>query len=209
MLFVCHPKILHKHCLQFLLGVKMAPRETENNAYAKFWGDKQRALWYVMVFSGAVNIGGEQLQSDTEIATALNLQHTLHLRIDMDACSYPHKKLAHGLSLTMRPTKTKSLLWKFSPLGYSGPFWGTFSKIRLHVHYRRSKDWDGSRFFREAFIGGNNFVFNPEANSLLFREFLPWLKQHPCMMPRKLRKSNNSLMFITDHDENSFDQQQQ
>ena len=55
MLFVCHPKILHKHCLQFLVGVKMAPRETENNAYAKFWGDKQRALWYVVVFSGVVN----------------------------------------------------------------------------------------------------------------------------------------------------------
>ena len=33
----------------------MAPRETENNAYAKFCGDKQRALWYVMVFSGVVN----------------------------------------------------------------------------------------------------------------------------------------------------------
>ena len=33
----------------------MAPRETENNAYAKFWGDKQRALWYVMVFSGVAN----------------------------------------------------------------------------------------------------------------------------------------------------------
>ena len=29
----------------------MAPRETENNAYAKFWGGKQRALWYFMVFS--------------------------------------------------------------------------------------------------------------------------------------------------------------
>ena len=55
MLFVCHPKILHKHCLQFLLGVKMAPRETENNAYANFWVDKQRALWYVMVFSVVVN----------------------------------------------------------------------------------------------------------------------------------------------------------
>ena len=55
MLFVRHPKILHKHCFQFLLGVKMAPRETENNADAKFWGDKQRALWYVMVFSGVVN----------------------------------------------------------------------------------------------------------------------------------------------------------
>ena len=53
--FVCHSKILRKHCLQFLLGVKMAPRETEDNAYAKFWGDKQRALWRVMVFSGVVN----------------------------------------------------------------------------------------------------------------------------------------------------------
>ena len=55
MLFVSHPKILHKHCLQFLLGVKMALREAENNAYVKFWGDKQRALWYVRVFSGVVN----------------------------------------------------------------------------------------------------------------------------------------------------------
>ena len=33
----------------------MAPREDENNAYAKFWTDKQRALLYVMVFSGMVN----------------------------------------------------------------------------------------------------------------------------------------------------------
>ena len=65
MLFDCRPKVLHKHCLQFLLGVKMAPRETENNAYAKFWGDKQRALWYVMVFSGVVNwaFGVERLDS--------------------------------------------------------------------------------------------------------------------------------------------------
>ena len=50
MVFDCRLKVLHKHCLQFLLGVKMAPRETKNNAYAKFWGDKQRTLWYVMVF---------------------------------------------------------------------------------------------------------------------------------------------------------------
>ena len=28
----------------------MAPREAEDNAYAKFWGEKQRALWYIMVF---------------------------------------------------------------------------------------------------------------------------------------------------------------
>ena len=47
--------MLHKHCLQFLLGVKMASRETENNSYAKFWSDQQRVLWYVMVFSVVVN----------------------------------------------------------------------------------------------------------------------------------------------------------
>ena len=33
----------------------MAPKETENNAYAKLGGDKQKALWYVMVFSGVVD----------------------------------------------------------------------------------------------------------------------------------------------------------
>ena len=34
----------------------MAPRETENNAYAKFWSDQQRVLWYVMIFSVVVNL---------------------------------------------------------------------------------------------------------------------------------------------------------
>ena len=33
----------------------MAPRETANNAYAKFWDDKQKVLWCVVVFSGVVN----------------------------------------------------------------------------------------------------------------------------------------------------------
>ena len=33
----------------------MAPIETENNAYTKFWSDQQRVLWYVMVFSVVVN----------------------------------------------------------------------------------------------------------------------------------------------------------
>ena len=34
----------------------MVPRESEDYAYAKFWGDKQRALWYVTLFSGVVSI---------------------------------------------------------------------------------------------------------------------------------------------------------
>ena len=63
MLFVCHPKILPKLCLQFLLGVKMTPRETENNCDAKFRGDKQRPLGYIMVFSGVVNYSSLQFKS--------------------------------------------------------------------------------------------------------------------------------------------------
>ena len=39
---------------QNLLEIKMAPRETKNNALQNL-GDKQRALWYVIVFSGVVN----------------------------------------------------------------------------------------------------------------------------------------------------------
>ena len=46
MLFVCPPKILHDHCLQFLLGHEDVPREIENNACANLWGHKQRVLWY-------------------------------------------------------------------------------------------------------------------------------------------------------------------
>ena len=70
MLFDCRPKILHKHCFQFLMGVKMAPRETENNAYAKFWGDKQRALWYAMVFSGVVNYSPSIFLASSQTALA-------------------------------------------------------------------------------------------------------------------------------------------
>ena len=36
------------HCLQILSGVKMAPRETEDNAYAKLWSDQQTVLWYYL-----------------------------------------------------------------------------------------------------------------------------------------------------------------
>ena len=40
------PQILHKHCFQFLLGLTTVPREN-NNAYAKFGGQKKS----IMVFS--------------------------------------------------------------------------------------------------------------------------------------------------------------
>ena len=49
----------------------MAPRETENNAYAKFWGDKQRALCYVMVFSGVVNTNSPLQKREGDWNTAI------------------------------------------------------------------------------------------------------------------------------------------
>ena len=55
MLFVSYLKILHEHCFQFLLGPLQLRRETEDNAYVKSWGDKQIAVWYVMVVSVVVN----------------------------------------------------------------------------------------------------------------------------------------------------------
>ena len=44
----------------------MAPRETEKNAYAKFWCDKQRALWYVMVFSIVANYKFQNMRACTD-----------------------------------------------------------------------------------------------------------------------------------------------
>ena len=53
MFFVCPSKIMHKHCFYFLLGLTMIPRESGNNAYAKFWRDKQRVycgiFWYWLI----------------------------------------------------------------------------------------------------------------------------------------------------------------
>jgi len=39
-------QILHNHCFCFLLGPLQFPRETGNNAHAKFGEDKQRVLQY-------------------------------------------------------------------------------------------------------------------------------------------------------------------
>ena len=47
-MFVTPEFCIYKHCLQFLFAVKMVPRESEDNAYANFWDDRQRALLYAM-----------------------------------------------------------------------------------------------------------------------------------------------------------------
>ena len=57
----------------------MAPRETENNAYAKFWSDQRRVLWYVMVFSRVVNFPNlftSSLQAIPKTLTSGGLSYT-------------------------------------------------------------------------------------------------------------------------------------
>ena len=48
------PQILHEHCLQFLLGLKMVPRENKNNANAKFEGTNKE--YYGIVKNGALKV---------------------------------------------------------------------------------------------------------------------------------------------------------
>ena len=125
MLFVCHPKSLHKHCLQFLLGVKIAPRETENNAYAKFWGDKQRALWYVMVFSGVVNywcqLGVARLSMRLRVShdtffkmpdnTVIDSDSSWEERADEGPINPTAETKRLGANLSLSPKKTK-IAWE-------------------------------------------------------------------------------------------------
>ena len=48
------PEILHKHCFCFLLGPLEVPRETGNNAYAKFWGTNKEYYKRGSEFSGGL-----------------------------------------------------------------------------------------------------------------------------------------------------------
>ena len=122
------------------------------------------------MWKSTLNIGAEQLHSDTEIATALTLQQTLTL----ERTVHTPLEVSSASELDDETNQNSHVI----------------EDQRIAVLLR---------FFRAAFIGGK-FCFQAriEANSLLFREFLSWLKQHQCMMPQKLRKPNNSLMFITD-----------
>ena len=95
MLFVCHPKFCLSIVFSFSWGVKVAPRETENsNAYAKFWGDKQRALWYVRVFSGVVNWQSNPADRTGFSNNNNHHHHHHHHRHQFISSSMPKKKLS-------------------------------------------------------------------------------------------------------------------
>ena len=53
--FCLSPQILHKHCLQFLLGLTMVQRENKNNPYAKFGGTNKE-------YYGIFGSGGSKTQ---------------------------------------------------------------------------------------------------------------------------------------------------
>ena len=65
----------------------MAPRETKNSAFTKFCGDKQRALWYVMVFSGVVNNGNALETIETAITNRIGAKSDKRINNTFDrAC---------------------------------------------------------------------------------------------------------------------------
>jgi len=41
------PKNVHNLCFPFPLGITVVPRETEDNAYAKFWGANKGIMGHV------------------------------------------------------------------------------------------------------------------------------------------------------------------
>ena len=56
------PQILHKHCFCFLLGPLYVPRETGNNAYAKFWGTNKE---YYGIFRTGLLLGYKIIITNT------------------------------------------------------------------------------------------------------------------------------------------------
>ena len=75
----------------------MAPaRETENNAYAKFWGVKQRALWYVQLSTKrtSVSVESQKLQHSRSLVF---LGATNNLKADL-----AKDNLTTGLVTTVR-----------------------------------------------------------------------------------------------------------
>ena len=126
MLFVCHPKILRKHCLQFLLGVKLAPKRNWKQCLCKIlgWQTKSIMVCYDIFWSGQYRGGAASLQNRNRYRSHFASHTPPNNR--QGGLFTPHRKLGPGLNLTMRPTKTASLLWKFSPLGI---FWVFLRKV--------------------------------------------------------------------------------
>ena len=74
------PQILLKRCFQFLFGPFYLPKETEDNANAKFWSDKQKGhygmLWYFLKRSILLGMEYEGLISVTRKLQKLVQQGT-------------------------------------------------------------------------------------------------------------------------------------
>ena len=95
----------------------MGRRETENNAYAKFWGDKQRALWYVsMVF----------LEWSILLHDSHALGKKLHIFHDSIVSQFPEK--------TWAQTKRNREIWPES-LRVMLEFWQIERALFSHIKF--------------------------------------------------------------------------
>ena len=62
MLFVVTPKFCIRIVFSFSWELKWSQEKLKTMFMQNFADDKQRALWYVMVFSGVVNCGDRDMQ---------------------------------------------------------------------------------------------------------------------------------------------------
>ena len=119
MLFVCHVKILHKHCLQFLLGVKMARRETENNVYMQNLGWQTKSIMVCNGIFWSGQLAGKPLVALRNVVCFLKL-HLFKLL---------HKKV-RGWSNVWKFIHKNLKLWQM---------WTFANKVAWHVTAKNSK----------------------------------------------------------------------
>ena len=75
--FVCHPKILHKYCFQFLLGPFWLPRETEDIAKYKILGWQTKSIMVFYVIFGSSQSDDFNLQIKTGVLVCRNMQDSV------------------------------------------------------------------------------------------------------------------------------------
>ena len=72
------PQILNNLCFSFLLGITAVPRETESNAYAKFWGANK--VHYSRYAEGVCQALGQRKRASSENASK-QITESLGMRV--------------------------------------------------------------------------------------------------------------------------------
>ena len=104
-------KILHKHCLQFLLGVKMARRETENNVYMQNLGWQTKSIMVCNGIFWSGQLAGKPLVASRNVVCFLKLHLFKLLHKKVRGCSNVWKLIHKNLKLWQMWTFANKVTW--------------------------------------------------------------------------------------------------